>query len=336
MTSFGVDPRPKYLRYLVGAIPKFLRRPRTQIKNNTGLAFHSSSAFTESLRVTAKEVNACLDYLLPLPEGPERRVAQAMRYSALDGGKRLRPFLVSASADLFDVPRPYSLRVGAAVEMIHCYSLVHDDLPAMDDDDLRRGRPTCHKAFDEATAILAGDALLTKAFAVLSDAASHPDGLIRCKLVAVLANAAGAEGMVGGQMLDLLAADADFDEQQTRRLQALKTGRMLAVSCQMGALLGQAEPDAMKDLDSYGVYLGAAFQIADDLLDLEASEADLGKATGKDEAAGKATFVSLHGPERARKVAKTLVDQAVAALDRFGERAESLRAAAVFTVSRRS
>jgi len=286
--------------------------------NDAGLASHSLRAFRKSLGATANDVNACLDDLLPLPEGPERRVVEAMRYSTLDGGKRLRPFLVVASADLFDVPRTYSLRIGAAVEMIHCYSLIHDDLPAMDDDDLRRGRPTCHKAFDEATSILAGDALLTKAFAVLSSVDSHPDDLIRSKLVAALADASGAEGMVGGQMLDL------------------KTGRMLAVSCQMGGILGQAEPEVLKDLDAYGVCLGAAFQIADDLLDMEASEADLGKATGKDEAAGKATFVSLHGPGRARKRAKTLVDQAVAALDRFGDTAESLRAAAAFTVSRRS
>jgi farnesyl diphosphate synthase len=304
--------------------------------NDAGLASHSLRAFRKSLGATANDVNACLDDLLPLPDGPERRVVEAMRYSTLDGGKRLRPFLVVASADLFDVPRTYSLRIGAAVEMIHCYSLIHDDLPAMDDDDLRRGRPTCHKAFDEATAILAGDALLTKAFAVLSSVDSHPDDFIRSKLVAALADASGAEGMVGGQMLDLLAADLDFDEQQTERLQALKTGRMLAVSCQMGGILGQAEPEVLKDLDAYGVCLGAAFQIADDLLDMEASEADLGKATGKDEAAGKATFVSLHGPGRARKRAKTLVDQAVAALDRFGDTAESLRAAAAFTVSRRS
>lgn len=294
------------------------------------------SSFSDALQRVADDVNTCLDSLLPLPEGHGRRLVEAMRYSALDGGKRLRPFLVVSSADLFDVPRSYSLRAGAAVEMIHCYSLIHDDLPAMDDDDLRRGRPTNHKAFDEATAILAGDALLTKAFAVLSEGATHPDGLTRSDLISALADAAGAEGMVGGQMLDLLAADSDFDEQQTEHLQALKTGRMLAVSCQMGGLLGKAEPDALRDLNSYGVCLGAAFQIADDLLDLEASVADLGKATGKDEAAGKATLVSLHGPERARKRAKTLIDQAVAALDRFGESAEPLRAAAVFSVNRRS
>ncbi|NKB44985.1 MAG: polyprenyl synthetase family protein [Alphaproteobacteria bacterium] len=292
--------------------------------------------FADDLRVVAEDVNACLTSLLPLPQGPEQRVVEAMRYSALDGGKRLRPFLAVASADLFHVPRAHSLRAGAAVEMVHCYSLIHDDLPAMDDDDLRRGRPTCHKAFDEATAILAGDGLLTGAFAVLSDEETHPDGDTRAKLVAALAEAAGAEGMVGGQMLDLLAEDMDMSESEIERLQVLKTGRLLAVSCQVGGILGQADTATLEDLRTYGLCLGAAFQIADDLLDLEATAGDLGKATGKDDAAGKATFVSLHGPERARKRAKTLVDQAVAALSPFGESAELLRAAAAFTVNRQS
>ena len=295
-----------------------------------------SLTFADDLRDVAKGVNVCLDALLPLPMGGEKRVVEAMRYSALDGGKRLRPFLAVASADLFDVPHVQSLRAGAAVEMVHCYSLIHDDLPAMDDDDLRRGRPTCHKAFDEATAILAGDALLTRAFSVLSDEATHPSGDTRARLIAALAEAAGAEGMVGGQMLDLLAEQSDLGEGEIERLQALKTGKLLAVSCQLGGMLGQADAAALEDLKTYGLCLGAAFQIADDLLDLEATESDLGKATGKDGAAGKATFVSLHGPERARKRAKTLVDQAVAALSRFGETAEPLRAAAAFTVDRRS
>lgn len=295
-----------------------------------------SLTFSEDLRRIADSVNACLDDLLPLPDGPEQRVVEAMRYSALDGGKRLRPYLSIASADLFDVPRVQALRTGAAVEMVHCYSLIHDDLPAMDNGDLRRGRPTCHKAFDEATAILAGDALLTQAFAVLSADATHPDGDTRVKIIAALADAAGAAGMVGGQMLDLMAEQSDLGEEDVERLQALKTGRLLAAPCRIGGLLGQADADALESLDSYGYCLGAAFQITDDLLDLEATESDLGKATGKDAAAGKATFVSLHGPERARDRAKTLVDQAVAALSRFGDAAEPLRSAAAFTVSRRS
>lgn len=299
-------------------------------------ALPQSDVFVEALLGVAADVNACLDELLQLPLGKEARVLEAMRYSALDGGKRLRPFLACASADIFEVPRAHSLRAGAAVEMVHCYSLIHDDLPAMDNDDLRRGRPTCHKAFDEATAILAGDGLLTQAFSVLSAETTHADGVIRSRLVSVLAAAAGAGGMVGGQMLDLLAAGANFDEQEVERLQALKTGRMLSVSCQIGGILGQADERAVKSLETYGSYLGAAFQIADDLLDLEASEADLGKATGKDESAGKATFVSLHGSERAKKRAKILVDQAVAELDRFGESADLLRAAAEFSINRRS
>ena len=306
--------------------------------SHTGVAsaHEDSLTFADELRAVAKDVNACLDALLSVPAGGEKRVVEAMRYSALDGGKRLRPYLTVACADLFGVPRPQSLRAGAAIEMVHCYSLIHDDLPAMDDDDLRRGRPTCHKAFDEATAILAGDALLTRAFSVLSDEATHPDGTIRAVLVAALAEAAGAEGMVGGQMLDLLAEQADLAEEEIERLQALKTGKLLTVPCQIGGMLGQADAEVLEDLKTYGQCLGAAFQIADDLLDLEATETDLGKATGKDGAAGKATFVSLHGPERARKWAKTLVDKAVAALSRFGESAEPLRAAAAFTVDRRS
>ena len=293
-------------------------------------------SFSEQLSAVAEATNDCLDAVLSLPEGKERRVVEAMRYSTLDGGKRLRPFLTVASADLFSVPRAQSVRAGAALEMVHCYSLIHDDLPAMDDDDLRRGQPTCHRAFDEATAILAGDALLTEAFAVLSDPKTHPDGTVRAATVAALAHAAGARGMVGGQMLDLIAETTDLSEAEVQSLQAMKTGRLLAVGCEIGGLLGQADSHHLKALIEFGQHLGAAFQIADDLLDLEASEADMGKATGKDHAAGKATFVSLYGVERARDYGKTLVDQAVAALNPFGESAESLRAAAAFTVARRS
>lgn len=293
-------------------------------------------SFTEQLSTIADATNDCLDAILTLPEGKERRVVEAMRYSALNGGKRLRPFLVVACADLFSVPRAQSVRVGAALEMVHCYSLIHDDLPAMDDDDLRRGQPTCHRAFDEATAILAGDALLTEAFAVLSDPKTHPDDTVRAATIAALAQAAGARGMVGGQMLDLIAETTDLTEDEVKHLQAMKTGRLLAVGCQMGGLLGHADSHQIEALLGFGQLLGAAFQIADDLLDLEASEADMGKATGKDRAAGKATFVSLYGVERARDHGKTLVDQAVAALHTFGEAAASLRAAAAFTVARRS
>jgi farnesyl diphosphate synthase len=293
-------------------------------------------SFLDHLNEVATAINERLDTLLILPPGKERRVVEAMRYSALDGGKRLRPFLTIASADLFDTPRVRSLRAGAAVELIHCYSLIHDDLPAMDDDDLRRGRPTSHRAFDEATAILAGDGLLTQAFAVLSHEDTHPDGAVRSDLIATLADAAGAYGMVGGQMLDLLAESANLDETEVEQLQAMKTGRLLAASCQMGGLLGQAGPEATAALKSFGLLLGAAFQIADDLLDLEATVSQMGKTTGKDSGAGKATFVSLYGPERARKRAETVADQAITALKPFGKSAEPLRAAAMFSVSRRS
>lgn len=290
--------------------------------------------FNQLLSRTAQETNDALDVLLPMPDGKERRVLEAMRYAALDGGKRLRPFLVMATADLFGEPRSRSVRAAAAVEMVHCYSLIHDDLPAMDDDDLRRGRPTCHKAYDEATAILAGDGLLTQAFTVLSDPATHADAGIRVELVAALAQAAGAYGMVGGQMLDLIAESETLTEAEVTHLQSLKTGCLLAVACQLGGLLGQAGQDVSENLRKFGLTLGAAFQIADDLLDLEASTDDLGKAAGKDHAAGKATFISLYGPERARQKSKSLVDQAVTLLDGFGPEANPLREAAKFTVTR--
>lgn len=292
--------------------------------------------FVDHLNHIAKETNDALGALLPLPEGRERRVVEAMRYAALDGGKRLRPFLVVAAADLFGEPKSRSIRVAAAIEMIHCYSLIHDDLPAMDDDDLRRGRPTCHKAYDEATAILAGDGLLTQAFSVLSDSLTHPEADVRISLVAALADAAGAYGMVGGQMLDLIAESQDLSEQEVSHLQSLKTGCLLAVSCRMGGLLGQADQEVSDRLHKFGLTLGAAFQITDDLLDIEASAADLGKAAGKDEGQGKATFISLYGPERARERSKSLVDQAVTLLDGFGPEAEPLRHAAQFAVTRRS
>jgi farnesyl diphosphate synthase len=293
------------------------------------------SSFHDSLTTFAAEFNLLLGGLLPLPDGPERRVIEAMRYAALDGGKRLRPFLVSAAANVFEIEKSRSWRAAAAVEFVHCYSLVHDDIPAMDDDDLRRGRPTCHKAFDEATAILAGDGLLTEAFAVLADGATHPDGAVRAHLVQALAAAAGGQGMVGGQMIDLLASKTVFSAAEVEHLQALKTGALLAVSCRFGPILGQAGADAEAAFHTFGLRLGAAFQIADDLLDLEANETEIGKATGKDADAGKATFVSLHGPEHARNQAKSLVDQAVASLDGFGAVANPLRDAARFAIQRR-
>ena len=296
----------------------------------------STQAFKTALANIAGEVNAELDRLLPEVAGPEGRVVDAMRYAALDGGKRLRPFLAVASSDLFGVPRASSLRVGAAIEMVHCYSLVHDDLPAMDDDDLRRGRPTVHRKFDEATAILAGDALLTEAFAVLAAPDTHADGAVRAALVAELARAAGAAGMVGGQMIDLLAGGLALDANGLARLQNLKTGCLIAIGCRAGAVLGGQGPEVVEALGAYGLSMGLAFQIADDVLDVEGSAAETGKATGKDAAAGKATFVSRLGLEGAKNYARSLADEAVAHLVRFGEKAALLREAAAFSATRRS
>ncbi len=285
---------------------------------------------------TAQSVEAVLDDLLPSGDGPEARLFAAMRYATLGGGKRLRPFLVVASADLFDVPRSNSLRAGAAVELIHCYSLVHDDLPAMDDDELRRGRPTCHIAYDEATAILAGDSLLTLAFEVLADEATHASPDIRCALVAELASAAGGQGMAGGQMFDLAAEETTFGLEEIRRLQALKTGRLFNYSCLAGVILGEGSPAARKALMDYAHDLGLAFQIADDLLDLEGDELEVGKKVGKDAEAGKATFVSILGARDAREEAKRLAGKAESHLDLFSAKADLLRHVARFVVERRT
>jgi farnesyl diphosphate synthase len=282
----------------------------------------------------AKAVNEVLDELLEAGDGPEVRVVEAMRYSALNGGKRIRPFLVTASADLFNVDRPSALRAAAAIEMVHCYSLIHDDLPAMDDDDLRRGKAACHIEFDEATAILAGDALLTKAFEVLADDRTHGNSTVRAELILVLAKAAGDAGMVGGQMLDLVAKDHALNMPEITRLQRMKTGALIAVSCEAGAIMGRASEKARHALHAYAHDIGLAFQIADDLLDVEGDEAEVGKKTGKDAAAGKATFVSLLGRERAREQAGLLADQAAMHLDLFEEKGKLLRDLAYFVVSR--
>jgi len=259
-----------------------------------------------------------------------------MHYEALAPGKRLRPFLVLASANLFGVAQRCGLQVAAAIEMVHTYSLVHDDLPAMDDSDLRRGRPTCHKEFDEATAVLAGDGLLTAAFGVLADPDTHGDPAVRCELVAELAAAAGAAGMVGGQMIDLIAEHQRLDIGAITRLQRMKTGALIAFSCEAGAILAKAPSEPRLALRGYAHDLGLAFQIADDLLDVEGSEVETGKPVGADAAAGKATFVSILGVARARAQAELLVRQAVAHLDLFEQRAELLREAARFVITRRT
>jgi farnesyl diphosphate synthase len=290
----------------------------------------------KALADAAAEVETVLDAVLSAEGAPENLIYDAMRYTTLGGGKRLRPFLVMESARLFGVPKASALRTGAALELIHCYSLVHDDLPAMDDDDLRRGKPTVHKQFDEATAILAGDGLLTLAFEVLADPATHPDAEIRATLVLALAKAAGVRGMVGGQMIDLDAETKTLNLAEITQLQQLKTGALIGFGCEAGAILGRAAAAERKALRAYADVLGLAFQIADDLLDVEGSVEETGKAVGKDANAGKATFVSLLGIQGARQKAAALVDQAVSHLSGFDDRADLLRLTARFVVDRRN
>jgi farnesyl diphosphate synthase len=302
----------------------------------TDTLWSDAIAFPEALAQAAALTDGALDRLLVVPADLEARVLEAMRYSALAPGKRLRPFLVLAGSRLFGVARRCALQVAAAIEMVHAYSLVHDDLPAMDDSDLRRGRPTCHKEFDEATAVLAGDGLLTAAFGVLADPDTHGDSAVRCELVAALAAAAGAAGMVGGQMIDLIAERRKLDIGAITRLQRMKTGALIAFACEAGAILAKAPAEPRTALRGYAHDLGLAFQIADDLLDVEGSASETGKPVGADAAAGKATFVSILGVERARSQAELLIGQAVAHLDLFGGRAELLREAARFVISRRT
>ena len=294
------------------------------------------TSFERSLKDTAAEVERVLDLALPIPDGPEARVVEAMRHAVIGAGKRLRPYLVLSSADLFGVHRSCALRVAAAVEMVHCYSLVHDDLPALDNSDLRRGRPSLHRQFDEATAILAGDALLALAFELLSEVDTHGDPVVRCELVGALAYAAGTNGMVGGQVLDLAAERHEFDIGTVTRMQRLKTGGLIAFACEAGAILGHASDTPRKALGAYAHDLGLAFQIVDDLIDAEGDRAAAGKPTGQDLAAGKATFVSLLGVDRARDQARMLAEQAIRHLDLFLEKADPLRAVARFVVDRRN
>lgn len=264
---------------------------------------------------------------------PER-LMQAMRHGVLNGGKRLRPFLVMESAALFGAEGEAPLRVAAALECVHCYSLIHDDLPAMDDDDLRRGQPTVHRAFDEATAILAGDALLTYAFDIVASGETELPAAARAELVCALARAAGLGGMAGGQMLDLDAERDAPDEDGILMLQAMKTGALIRFACEAGAIVGGADGDERTRLAEFGSAVGLAFQLADDLLDLTSDAATLGKATGKDAAAGKATLPGLHGVDWTRRQLDGLVAQAEDLLEPFGETASMLRAAARFIAMR--
>jgi farnesyl diphosphate synthase len=293
--------------------------------------------FTERLEAHASCVERHLDqWLNPARIGSvPQRLLDAMRYATLGGGKRFRPFLVLESASLFDVPLEQALNAAAALECVHCYSLVHDDLPAMDNDDLRRGRPTVHRAFDEATAILTGDTLLTLAFEILAAPDTHPSTEVRANLVSHLARASGGAGMAGGQMLDLEASGKNFDESGIRELQRMKTGALITFGCVAGAILGEADAPHTAALRRYGDALGAAFQLADDLLDTEGDAAVVGKATGKDRDAGKATLVSLLGIEAAHAKLDQLKSEALRALEPFGPRKEMLAAAAEFVVARK-
>jgi farnesyl diphosphate synthase len=288
----------------------------------------------QALERIAGEIDRAFDLLLEVPDDPRARLYEAMRHAAIGGGKRLRPLLVCAACDLFAVDPNAALRVATAIECIHVYSLIHDDLPAMDDDDLRRGKPTVHKAFDEAAAILAGDALHALAFELLADPSTHADPFVRAELCLELARASGPDGMAGGQMMDLVAGGADMDLAMVTRLQQLKTGALFSFCLEAGAIMGRVPPEGRKHLRGYARSVGLAFQIVDDLIDVEGDAETAGKAVRKDAAAGKATFVSHLGVERAREQARLLVDQAVEHLKDHGPEADLLRDLARYIVDR--
>lgn len=290
----------------------------------------------QTMDEVVEAVNKTIIRLLPETDLPEAPLYDAMRHGVLGGGKRLRPFLVMQSAKLFNVDPNRSRRVAAALEFVHCYSLIHDDLPAMDDASLRRGQPTVHKKYNEATAILAGDALLSLAFEVLSDPDTHEDPRVRCELVHKLAIASGGHGMVGGQMLDLIGEKEEFDLGTISRLQRMKTGRLMAFACEAGAIIGKAGEPQRRALCNYAHDLGLAFQVTDDILDVEADPQDTGKDTGKDEAAGKATFVSTMGKEQAKERSEMLVEQATGHLRIFEGRAQKLKDLAEYVLQRRA
>ena len=294
-------------------------------------------ALAEVMADTAREVERAMETLLLETGKPAQQLYEAMRHGTMNGGKRMRPFMVMQSAQIFGVDPACAIRVAAAIELVHSYSLVHDDLPAMDDADLRRGKATVHKVYDDATAVLAGDGLLTYAFEVLSEPETHADANVRIALVKALSCAAGPTGMVGGQMLDLLAEKTPIEDATAiTRLQRMKTGALIAFSCEAGAILGKAGPQHRHALRNYAHDLGLAFQIVDDLLDLEGSEAETGKPVGRDADAGKATFVSILGLERAREQAHLLAAQAAEHLSVFEDRASYLQDLARFVVERKT
>jgi len=297
--------------------------------------------FQDKLARNAAEIERALDTLLavqPLagPGDPPARLIEAMRHGTLEGGKRLRPFLLRETAQILGTSAEMSLAAAVSVELVHCYSLIHDDLPAMDDDDLRRGRPTVHKAFDEATAILAGDALLTLAFGHLAEHGAPGDGATAARLVTELAAGAGTGGMAGGQMRDIEAEGSMLNETTIARMQAMKTGALIRASVRMGAILGGADNDALGHLTAYAEAAGRAFQLADDLLDVTASPEAMGKATGKDAEAGKQTLVARIGVEPARRHLGTIVHDAITALTPFGPEADTLRETARYFATRES
>ena len=294
----------------------------------------SPSLLNDSLTQIAADIDQEFGALLKLPGDARDRLYAAMRHAAIGGGKRLRPLLVTATAALFHVDRAVAVRVGTAVEAIHVYSLVHDDLPCMDDDDMRRGKPTVHRAFDDATAVLAGDSLHALAFEILASPQTHPDPFVRGELVSTLALASGPEGMAGGQMMDIEAENATFDLQTVMRLQALKTGALIAASVEMGAILGHIPPEGRTHLRGYARDIGLAFQIADDILDVEGDPELAGKALQKDADAGKGTFILLMGLERAKQQAEMLVAQANEHLSCYGSEANLLRAIANYITER--
>jgi len=299
----------------------------------------TATILQDALAQVGRDIDNAFDSLLPLPGDARDQLYEAMRHAAIGGGKRLRPLLVQASADMFGVSRESALRTGLAVECIHVYSLIHDDLPAMDDDDMRRGKPTVHRMWDDATAVLAGDCLHDLAFEVLADPATHEDPFVRVQLMSELARSSGPAGMAGGQMLDLMADALSlrgerFDLGGVTRLQQLKTGALIGFCTEAGAILGHVPPEGRTHLRGYARDIGLAFQIVDDLIDAEGDAAVAGKATGKDAAAGKETFVSLLGLERAREQAHMLVEQAQSHLAGYGEKADLLRAIAQFIVAR--
>ncbi len=299
-----------------------------------GLAGVADNVLSDGLSRIAREIDAAFDMLLPIPDDARSRLVEAMRYAAIGGGKRIRPLLLTATAEMYGVDRDAAVRAGAAVEAIHVYSLIHDDLPCMDDDAVRHGKPTVHIAFDEATAVLAGDALHAFAFELLSEPGTSADPFVRVELIRALGEASGFRGMAGGQMMDLVAEDDEFDLPTITRLQQLKTGALLGAAVEMGAILGHVPPEGRTHLRGYARDIGLAFQIADDLIDHEGDAGVAGKAVGKDAAAGKQTFLTLLGPERAREQARILVDQAIAHLAHHGREADLLRAVAHYIIER--